>query len=408
MVKVLQINTTVNSGSTGRVAEGISDFLLSKGVESIVAFGRGTGNTNSNPIRIGNEWDIRLHGIKTILFDRHGFGSKSSTKKFIAEVERQMPDILHFHNIHGYYVHVGYLVDFVVKNSIPVVWTFHDSWPFTGHCTYFDNIQCERWKTGCYSCPKKNKYPSSWFIDNSKKNFEDKKKLFCSIPNLTIVTPSVWLSNLVKQSFLRNSNIRVIANGIDTKVFSPASLPFNGSENHKDLFGKRIILGVASIWDLRKGLNDFIELSKLINDNYRIVLIGLSKSQLSNLPKNIIGICRTESTSELAGWYRNSFVFVNPTWQDNFPTTNIESLACGTPVITYRTGGSPEAIDFETGIVVEKGDINGLQSAIYTYENYEREELSAKCRLRALQFYSKEDRFHDYYCLYKEILASNA
>lgn len=403
-MRVLQINTTVNSGSTGRIAEEIGNYLISNGDESIIGYGRGQGKSNSTAIRIGDDWDMRLHGVKTMLFDRHGFGSASASKKFFSEIEKDKPDIIHLHNIHGYFVNVRVLVEFIVKHSIPVVWTFHDSWPYTGHCTYFDNIQCERWKTGCFSCPKKSLYPSSRLFDNSKLNYEDKRKLFCSIPNLTIVTPSIWLADHVKYSFLNSASIRVIANGIDTNIFSPDQPKFKGIEKYPELIGKKIILGVASVWDTRKGLKDFIELSKIMQNEYRIVLIGLDRNQRSDLPVKITGIARTDSVEELAGWYSNAEVFANPTWQDNFPTTNIESLACGTPVVTYKTGGSPEAIDLTTGQVVEKGDLVGLKNAILEISNADRYKRGMDCRRRAIEYFRKEDRFNDYYKLYQEIL----
>jgi glycosyltransferase involved in cell wall biosynthesis len=407
-VRVLQINTTVNSGSTGRIAEEIGNYLIANGHESIIGYGRGAGKSNSAAIRIGTDWDTRFHGLKTLLFDRHGFGSYAATRRFLKEIEKQKPDIIHFHNIHGYYVHVGLLVDFVKKHSIPVVWTLHDSWPYTGHCTFFDNIQCERWKTGCYSCPKKDKYPKSLFHDNSKRNYEDKKALFCSIPHLTIVTPSEWLARLVKCSFLHKATIEVIHNGIDTSVFTPEQPSFSGFKKFPELTNKKIVLGVASIWDPRKGLNDFIELSKMLPDEFRIVLIGLNQKQMNELPDGITGILRTESVQELAGWYAHANVFVNPTWQDNFPTTNIESLACGTPVITYQTGGSPEAISESTGLVVQKGDLKGLLKGIMSLNKTDRKTLNFDCRKRALDCFKKEDRFKDYHHTYKNILSQHA
>jgi glycosyltransferase involved in cell wall biosynthesis len=401
-VKVLQINTTVNSGSTGRIAEEIGKVLIAGGNNSLIGFGRGRQQSASDSIRIGGKFDMWMHGIQTLLFDRHGFGSKSATRIFLRKVENWAPDIIHLHNIHGYYLHIGLLGKFLSEYNKPIVWTFHDSWPYTGHCTYFDNIQCERWKTGCYECPKKAQYPTSLLFDRSKQNYIDKKSLFGALENLNLVTPSNWLSRLVEQSFLKNHNLRVIHNGVDLDTFfiRPCSKDFLIG---KGLSQKIVILGVASIWDKRKGLQDFISLSNLLDSRYIIVLIGLSKKQLKGLPPNIMGISRTENVHELAKWYSAASVFANPTMQDNFPTTNIEALACGTPVVTYNTGGSPEAIDTATGTVVEKGNLNQMLSALEFWCSKDRKEVAKVCRKRAEENFNKADRYKDYLDLYQEL-----
>jgi len=335
--------------------------------------------------------------------DRHGFASRKATKQLINKIEELKPDVINLHNIHGYYVNIEILFDYLKKINIPVVWTFHDCWPFTGHCSYFDSVACEKWKTHCQNCPKKSFYPKSLLIDNSFKNFSDKKQIFNQLDNLHIITPSNWLKNLVKQSFLSKFPVSCIHNGIDLSKFNPV-------ENVEKLIqkwnlkDKIIVLGVASIWDRRKGLDDFISLSNKLSDTYQIILIGLTKKQIAQLPKNIIGIERTESIEELAEYYSLAKVFVNPTYQDNFPTTNIEALACGTPVVTYNTGGSPEAIDKETGIVVEKGNVNDLKTAIERVtsaktEYYDKE----KCRKRAEKHFDKNERYQDYLQLFKTL-----
>ena len=402
-MRVLQINATVNSGSTGRIAEDIGLVLMNVGHESYIAYGRGNQPSKSNKIIIGNQWDANWHGVVSLLLDRHGFASRKATKQLINKIEELKPDVINLHNIHGYYVNIEILFDYLKKINIPVVWTFHDCWPFTGHCSYFDSVACEKWKTHCQNCPKKSFYPKSLLIDNSFKNFSDKKQIFNQLDNLHIITPSNWLKNLVKQSFLSKFPVSCIHNGIDLSKFNPV-------ENVEKLIqkwnlkDKIIVLGVASIWDRRKGLDDFISLSNKLSGTYQIILIGLTKKQIAQLPKNIIGIERTESIEELAEYYSLAKVFVNPTYQDNFPTTNIEALACGTPVVTYNTGGSPESLDSETGIVVEKGNIDELKDAIERVtsiktEYYEKE----KCRKRAEKLFDKNERYQDYLKLFKTL-----
>lgn len=400
-MRILQINAGVNSGSTGRIAEDIGRVMLANGHESYIAYGRGNRTSSSQLIKIGNETDVYFHVLKTAVFDRHGFGSVSATKRLIAEIERINPDVIGLHNLHGYYINIELLFNCLKKKQLPVLWTLFDCWAFTGHCSYFDNIDCKKWISGCSECPKKSYYPASYFLDNSKKNYAQKKELFNSLENLQLVVHSNWLNGLVQQSFLKNYKTNVIASGIDLDVFKPTLSDF------KEKFGlqdKKIVLGCASIWDKRKGLDDFWQLTEMLSDEYQLILVGLNKNQLEQLDKRIIGFERTESVQQLAELYSIAAVFVNPTYQDNFPTTNLEALACGTPVITYNTGGSPEAIDDKTGFVVPKGDINALAIAIEKCCSVDKSIFSNLCRERAEKLYNKTGRYVDYLNIYSNLL----
>ena len=343
------INSVCGIRSTGRICTDIASELEAQGHQVKIAYGRENvpEQFQRYAVRIGNDLDMRLHGVKARLLDASGFGSKSATKRFIKWVKDYDPDVIHLHNIHGYYINIEILFNYLKNSGKPVVWTLHDCWAFTGHCAYFDFAGCEKWKTGCYGCPQKKSYPSSILIDRSKKNHIQKRRLFTTLSNMTVVTPSQWLAGLVKKSYLGKYNIRVINNGIDTEVFKPTSGDFRQKYN---IGSKKIILGVAGVWDRRKGFEDFYKLSSILEDSYQIVLVGLNEKQISALPKNIIGISSTESASELAEIYTAADVFVNPTLEDNYPTVNLEAQACGTPVITYNTGGSPESVDFK-GVV---------------------------------------------------------
>jgi glycosyltransferase involved in cell wall biosynthesis len=404
-MKVLQINATANTGSTGRIAEEIGLMFQKQGHESFIACKRvGPSGSTSQIIRIGNKFDEYMHGIKSRALDRHGFGSKQATKKLIEEIDRIDPDVIGLHNLHGYYLNIEVLFRYLKEVQKPVVWTFHDCWPFTGHCSFFDYVSCDKWKTECGKCPLYNRYPASWFMDCSTENFYQKRSLFNGLNNLTIVTPSQWLKNLVKQSFLSDYPVEVIHNGIDLDQFKSVDTA-NLISKH-NLSNKKILIGVASVWDRRKGLDYFLELSKCLDDEFRIVLIGLSKEVIKKLPENIIGIQRTENVNELAAFYSLADVFVNPTLVDNFPTTNLEALACGTPVVTFNTGGSPEAISNDTGIVVGKGDLNGLVESIFKIIAFKRTLISSKCRERAVRYYNKIDRFGDYLQLYQRVTSN--
>ncbi len=399
MKKLLIINVTANSGSTGRIAEEIGQTAIDNGYETYFAYGRIARESKCNIIKIGNSLNVKFHGVESLLFDNHGFSSRLATKKFICEIERIKPDIINIHNLHGYYINVKILFEYLSKINIPVVWTFHDCWPFTGHCSHFMRFNCNKWKTGCFSCPNRGGYPKSMFLDNSKNNYKRKKNLFTKINEMTIVSPSNWLSDFVKESFLMQKHILTINNGTDLNAFKPIN---NNLKSKLGLKNEKIIIGVASVWTQAKGLHDFIKLSELMSNEYKIILVGLNKKQKEYLPANIIGIERTESVHELAELYSMADVFVNPTYSDNFPTTNIESLACGTPIITYKTGGSPEAVDEKTGIVVEQGNINKLKEAIELVAK-NKGEYSENCRERAVNLYNKQDRFNDYIKLFNSL-----
>ncbi len=361
-MKVLMINVVCGSGSTGKICTDLASVLEKKGHDVKVAYGRGNvpPQYQKNTVKIGNNFDIALHGIKSRLFDASAFGSKHSTKKFIEWVKEYDPDIIHLHNLHGYYINIEILFSYLKTCIKRIIWTMHDCWPFTGHCAYFDYVDCQKWKTQCENCPQKHSYPASEFIDASKKNYSVKKEVFTGIKNLTIVTPSKWLANLVSQSYLKEYPVKVVHNGIDTNVFKPT----RGSIIEKlGCQNKKIVLGVASVWDRRKGFETFLSLSKILDNKFQIILVGLTSKQINELPEEIIGIKRTQNARELAELYTAADVFVNPTLEENYPTTNLEAIACGTPVVTFETGGSVESA-MSYGVVVPKGDVEKTAAAI--------------------------------------------
>lgn len=371
-MRVLQITAFSGWGCTGRIAMGIHNALVEQGHESAIAWGRiNTAPADVKTFQIGNRFDQQMHGLYTRITDKCGFGSKGVTKEFLKKIDEYDPDLVQLHILHGYYINLEVLFDYLKEKKIPVVWTFHDCWAFTGHCPYFDLVGCEKWKTGCHDCQQKAHHPTSWLMDNSRWNWKKKRELFTGVDNLTIVTPSKWLAGLVKESFLKDCRVEVINNGINTNDFKPTKGTFR--EDH-GLENKKIVLGVSSTWCKSKGIDDFIELSKKLPNDYKVVLVGLSKEQLATLPKQILGIERTDSVHQLAEIYTTADVFVNPTYEDNYPTTNLEALACGTPVITYDTGGSVEAtIESGYGAVVKQGDINGLMNSIFEFNSDTRE-----------------------------------
>lgn len=360
-MKVLQINSVCGIRSTGRICTDIADVLTANGHECKIVYGRETvpEKYKKYAVRIGSNTDVKLHALESRLFDNSGFGSKKATNDFIKWVKEYDPDVIHLHNIHGYYINIEILFNYLKSCNKRIIWTLHDCWPFTGHCSHFTMVKCEQWKAHCSYCVQKHCYPSSILADHCKSNFERKRALFSGIKDMTLITPSKWLADLVSESFLKKYPVKVIHNGIDLSVFKPTESDLRKKYGLTD---KKVILGVASVWDERKGLDDFIKLSDLLDRQYQIVLIGLSDRQLKKMPDNVIGIKRTDSVTELAQWYTTADVFLNLTYEDNYPTVNLEAQACGTPCITYRTGGSVESVPEEN--IVDAGDILTIKSML--------------------------------------------
>lgn len=397
MPKLLQINITANWGSTGSIAESIGIAVINAGWESYIAYGRWSRKSQSQLIRVGNSLDKYLHYAEQLVKDNEGLCSRRATRNLIRQIAYIKPDVIQLHNIHDHYLNYRLLFDYLNETDIKVVWTFHDCWAFTGHCFHFVTVGCEKWKTECHNCPLKGDYPQS-FMDCSKRNYKLKKQLFGANKNMLIVPVSEWMADFVKQSFLKDKEIQVIKNGVDLNIFKP------GTPND----GKKRILGVSGVWNKDKGLYDFHRLREFLNPNdYEIVLVGLSKEQVKELPNGITGIEHTESVQELAELYASATVFVNPTYADTFPTVNLEALACGTPVITYKTGGSPEAVTSETGWIVEQGNVEGIASTIKSLGLKKDEEVKAQrqaCRERAEKEFDKNKCFEKYLHLYESLL----
>ncbi|MBR3681670.1 MAG: glycosyltransferase [Clostridia bacterium] len=393
-MKILMINSVCGIRSTGRICTDIAEVLDKEGHDVKIAYGRENvpERFKKYAVKIGSDFGVKLHAVRSRLFDASGFGSRIATKRFIKWVKSYDPDIIHLHNIHGYYLNIEILFDYLKASEKPVVWTLHDCWAFTGHCSHFDFVGCEKWKMGCVDCPQKLTYPKS-FVDRSSRNYDRKKRAFTSVKNLSIVTPSHWLADLVRESYLAASDVLVVHNGINLNVFKPTDGNFRKEHSIEE---KKILLGVASVWGKRKGFDDFIKMSQMLDDSYRIVLVGVSEQQKEKLHGNMIGINRTNNTKELAHIYTTADVFVNPTYEDNYPTVNLEAIACGTPVITYSTGGSPEAVREYEGMTVPKGDVDALVNGIYTLTRGGKRTLN-NAELNSMSVFNFVEEYYDIY-----------
>lgn len=394
--KLVQINVTCN-GSTGRIMEQIQKEAEKNGYEAYSFYGRGKPS-NKNCFKIGNKLDLYWNVFLTRLFNKHAHGSKRATKYLVKRIRKINPDIIQLHNIHGYYLNMEILFKYLKESNKKIIWTLHDCWAFTGHCAYFSYPkECNKWQVACENCPRVKSYPKSFFIDSSQEEFLLKKELFTGIKNMTIITPSNWLAELVRKSFLKEYDIKVINNGVDLNIFKPTNT-INVREKYNIGEDKKIVLGVASVWDKRKGLDDFIELSRQLTKDYVIIIVGLNKKQIKLLPSNIIGMERTENLEELANLYTQADIFANPTYEDNFPTTNLEALACGTPVLTYDTGGSGEIIGKQCGKVISRGNIQQLK------EDIENNKLEAGACVRRAERYRNSIKYKEYIELYEKVL----
>lgn len=369
MTVYAHINTVPN-GSTGGIMMREHRELLAAGNDSYAFWGRGRDAEDDHECKFASDIGVKIDVLQTRLDGRAGFHSEQATKRLLAHLDRINPDIVHLHNLHGYYLNIAMLFDWLAHHDCKVEWTLHDCWAFTGHCAYFTYVGCSQWQSHCAHtepCPQLNTYPKTFCKSSCAKNFEDKRRLFTRIPaeRMTLVTPSCWLEGLVKKSFLRQYPVVVRHNEIDRTVFKPTPSDFKERVGIGDRF---MILGVASPWTERKGLGDFMRLAReLDSERFAIVLVGLSKRQIDELPDGIIGIMRTDSQRELAEIYTAADLFFNPTREDNFPTVNLEAEACETPVITYDTGGCYETIQLRGS-----GVINGYRSARMAIEDEQR------------------------------------
>ena len=403
MKKILQINSSCNRGSTGRIAEQIGRAAQERGYECYIAYGRYYQPSELNAIKMGNKITNGIHVISSRLFDNHGLMSTGPTKDLVKQMKEMKPDIVHLHNIHGYFLNYKVLFEYLASAHIPVVWTLHDCWPFTGHCAYFDFAGCNLWETGCHApCPCKKGYPESILIDASKKNYELKKKLFTSVENLILVPVSEWLGGLVSKSYLNKYPIKVIHNGIDVDKFKPLDDTVTLKKRLK-IEDKYVLLGVASVWDERKGLRDYIKLAEVLPENTIIVLVGLTKEQINGLPYNVIGIECTEDQRELALLYSAADVVLNLSYEETFGMTTVEGLGCGTPSIVYNKTASPELEAEEICKVVEAGNALQILDAIKEILNGNQVIIRRKCRERALDKYDKTKTYGAYMQLYSEL-----
>ena len=397
-MKVLFVNLVYGTGSTGKIIADIMGLLKKYGNDAKTLYGTGARSDNADAVRVSGKLGYYFHNAVSRLTDHAGLYSWAATRRMIREIRAFQPDLLHLHTLHGFYVNYEMLFRFLKKAKIPVIWTLHDCWTFTGHCTHFSQVNCTQWKTLCRDCRLLHRYPQCYWKGDVTRNYLRKKRAFTGVNDLTITTPSRWLAEQVSQSFLREYPRIVIPNGIDRTVFRPQSGNLRKKHHLED---KKIVLGAANAWNARKGLPDLLALAERLGPNYQVVLIGLTEKQLPEIPPNVLGLLRTANQTELAQWYSAADVFVNPTYEETFGLTTVEAQACGTPVVVYETDGCPETVAPGNGLLIPQGDLSALERAVRDITG------SGLCAdPQKMARFDKEDVYQAYIRLYETVLSA--
>lgn len=397
-MKVLFVNLVYGVGSTGKIIADIMKVLKKYGNDVKTLYGTGSVSENKDAVKISGDFGYYFHNLMSRFTDHAGLYSWRATRKLIHEIQDFKPDIIHLHTLHGFYVNYEMLFRFLKKANIPVVWTLHDCWTFTGHCTHFSQAKCMQWQTECRDCILLHRYPQCYFKGDVKRNYLRKKNAFTGVKNLVITTPSQWLADQVSKSFLQNYPRTIIPNGIDRTIFHPQSSSLREKYHLED---KKIVLGVANAWNARKGLPDLLTLAGRLGSDYQVVLIGLIEKQLPDIPSEVLGLLRTANQTELAQWYTAADVFVNPTYEDTFPSVDLEAQACGTPVVVYETDGCPETVAPGNGRLIPQGDMQALENAV-------RDVADSNWRAdpKKMVRFDKDTVYQDYVELYENVLST--
>jgi len=403
-MKVAYINTVAGFGCTGVISLHLLNGLIGDGQSGWLFYGRGIPDPLGCSTRFAFKWEVRLHGLQTRLLGTHAQGSVLSTYHLLHLLQEYEPDIIHLHNLHGYYVNLNMLLGYCVRKDIPLVWTFHDAWPFTGHCAY--PYDCEKWMTGCGNCPRKGDYPKSIFFDRSARQWEKKQEAVKNLNRLMVVTPSRWLAELAERSFFNSKTIRVVNNGIDTEhVFYPEE-----AQNERRTMGipeKHYLLAtvVGGFKDLRKGGHHLEYLVRRLKEQpFHFIVAGWEEKQ-TEVPANMTILPVLRSPEEMAQFYRMADAFLLLSEADNFPTVCIEALACGTPVVGFTTGGTAEQVDLLSGRLVPAGDRDKLEALLCQISSEPGIFSRSACRSRAELHYSVQSMYRGYHDCYNEILS---
>lgn len=403
--KLIQFDTCLAFGSTGQITENLGKMAQQNGWDCYIVHGARFVRHNScmtslQSVSVIGEY---LHCLHSFLFDRHGFGSYFATKRLLRKFDKIKPDLFQFHNVHGYYLNLPLVLKYATEKNIPIVWSLHDCWSMTGHCSHFVGIGCERWKTECHHCPQRKAYPKSLFLDMSRCNYREKKQLIQNVPRLSIISGSEWLANIARQSYFSNREVHFIPDGIDTDIYQPR---FNGDEIRKKLglVGKFVMLATGTVWGESKGLSDYGKLRKMLSDDYAIVLVGMEEESLARVPEGVIGLPRTKNQIELSEYYSMADCVMSLSKMESFGLTPVEGFACGTPAIVYDTTALPELITPETGYVARFLDVEDVKDKVEMMRKKGKAFYTEKCREIAVNTYGRKRCYQEYLKLYDNML----
>ena len=396
---LLLINADSNWGSIGRITEQLGQFAQADGWDCHVVYGRCHNPSKLQTHCFTSTFSVIEHYLEHRLFDNEGLASRKATNEIVKFVEELQPNLIHLHNIHDHWLNYKILFEYLAKKKFPIIWTQHDCSSYTGGCGYYTMIQCEQWKSGCKKCPQKRGLLP--LFEQTSNHYARKRQLINSIDNIIFVPVSHWLEGELRVSFLKEKHVVPIYNGVDIRVFQPQE---NNIKEKYQIRDKKLLLALATAWSERKGLKDYIELSRLLPKDVQLLLVGLSSKQIRTLPTSIIGIERTQNVDELVKLYSGAEIVMNLSYEETFGLTTVEGFACGTPSIVYNCTASPELVTPETGLIVEPGDISGVAKAVEIILNRGKDSYSRACRQRALDYYNKDARFADYIILYNKII----
>lgn len=404
-VKILLVDVNYKHSSTGKIVQSLAEMLVDDGHDAVVCYGRGARESSRLAIRISSVWEVFLHAALTRLTGLTGFFSYFSTLRLIKVIKRFSPDVVHLHELHGYYLNIGLLVNYLKDNAIPVVWTFHCEFMYTGKCGY--SYDCNKWQVECCSCPQLKTYPASVYLDFTRYMHRHKKNIFVGFDILKIVTPSTWLLNRVRMSFLSDKKSVVIPNGIDVDtVFYPRDR--DALRVARKVAGKKVVLSIApDIFDPRKGGAWVLELASRFGDEFIFILVGAVGEIKLQIPSNVVVLGRTRDQNELAEYYSIADVFLLTSEKETFSLVTVESLACGTPVLGFDAGAPTEVAPSPYGRFVPYGNVDELELLLNGFFSGEVPFKSrVECREYAVQNYSNAAMYRSYFNAYSEIIAS--
>lgn len=397
-MRILYIDSVCKSGSTGKIVYSLYTAMNARGDVAAVCYGRGNEVAEENIFKFALDWETALHAALTRLTGYTGCFSFFSTRRLLRFIDEFRPDIIHLHEPHAYFVNLRPLFEYIRAHDIPLVYTFHCEFAYTGKCGFAN--ECTLWRAGCAgACPQLREYPKALFFDHTERMCAEKKRLLSGL-NMTICTPSKWLAERVGQSFLKEYDVRVVPNGIDTALFAPR--PYDALKARCGIGEEKVVLAVAPyMMDERKGGRDVLRLAESMrDDNVRFILIGVD-DLTESFPDNVTALGRTENQQELAAYYSMADVFVICSRMENLPTTCLEAIACGTPVAGFAVGGTAETAPAPLGRFCEYGDIDALRDNVRSLLAAPPPAAEFDAARRRI---SSARMFEDYSAIYAEML----